>query len=88
MIVVLSVLYGAAIIFILLRTVSKVMTRTFWMEDYIIISATVLAAAPFACVVDSEYPPSHSQLPSSSIPHVSEDEITDWHYLAIKQWPR
>lgn len=51
-----SVLYGAAIVFILLRTVSKMMTRTFWMEDYIIISATVVTAAPFACMIDSEYP--------------------------------
>lgn len=49
-----SVLYGAAVIFILLRAVSKWMTRTFWMEDYIIISSTLLAAAPLACVIDSE----------------------------------
>lgn len=50
-----SVLYGAAIIFILLRAVSKMITQTFWMEDYIVVSSTVLAAAPFACMIDSTY---------------------------------
>lgn len=51
-----SVLYGAVIVFVLLRAASKMMTRTFWMEDYIIILAAVLTAAPFACVIASEYP--------------------------------
>lgn len=73
-IVIMSVLYGAAILFILLRTFSKMMTRTFWTEDYVIIASTALAAVPFGCMLDSEYPPlpcESSPLPEKEKPHLA-----------------
>ena len=54
-VIVMSVLYGVTVFFVLLRVLSKMITHTFCAEDHMIIFAVVLSAAPFACVVDSEY---------------------------------
>lgn len=50
-----SALYGAAVFFVLLRVLSKMITKTFCSEDHMIIFAVILSAAPFACVVYSRY---------------------------------
>lgn len=54
MIAIVAALYGVSVFFLLLRLVSKALTRTFCTEDYIIIAAMVLAVAPMACVFYSE----------------------------------
>lgn len=54
MIAIVAALYGVSVVFLLLRTVSKALTRTFCVEDHIIIAAMVLAVAPMACVFYSE----------------------------------
>lgn len=56
-IIVMSALYGAAAFFVLLRVLSKMITHTFCADDYMIILAVVLSAAPFACVLYSQYAP-------------------------------
>lgn len=56
-IIVMSALYGVAAFFVLLRVLSKLITHTFCADDYMIILAVVLSAAPFACVLYSQYTP-------------------------------
>lgn len=53
-IIVMSAVYGAAVFFVMLRVLSKMITHTFCAEDYMIIFAVALSAAPFGCVVYSE----------------------------------
>ncbi|ROW03337.1 hypothetical protein VSDG_01261 [Cytospora chrysosperma] len=50
-IIVMSALYGVTVAFVLLRILSKMITHTFCAEDYMIISAVILSAAPLGCVV-------------------------------------
>lgn len=57
-IIVMSVLYGVAALFVLLRVTSKLMTRTFCVEDHMIIYAVLLATVPFVCILYSEFLPS------------------------------
>ncbi|KAF3761966.1 hypothetical protein M406DRAFT_221657, partial [Cryphonectria parasitica EP155] len=47
-VVIMSALWSVSALFVLLRVVSKTMSRTFHTEDYIIISAIVLAAVVYA----------------------------------------
>lgn len=52
---IMSALWGASLVFVVLRALSKYMTRTFFVEDHIIISSVVLAVAPMVCVLYSEH---------------------------------
>lgn len=52
--VVVSTLFGIAVGFVSLRVVSKLMSRTFCTDDYLLIAATVLAVVPLTTVLYSE----------------------------------
>lgn len=54
-IIAVSFFFVGTAIFVLLRTVSKIMTRTLYAEDHIITLAVTLAMAPFVCVLYSKY---------------------------------
>ncbi|ROW01257.1 hypothetical protein VMCG_05955 [Cytospora schulzeri] len=49
--IIMSALYGVTVVFVALRILSKMITHTFCAEDHMIISAVIISAAPFACVV-------------------------------------
>lgn len=51
---IMSALWGASLVFVVLRALSKYMTRTFFIEDHIIIASVVLAVVPMVCVLYSE----------------------------------
>lgn len=53
-IIVMSALYGVAVIFVILRVLSKLITQTFCFEDHMIICAVLLLAVPFVCALSSK----------------------------------
>lgn len=53
-IVVVSTLFGISVGFVALRVASKLMSRTFCTEDYLLISSMVLAVVPLTTVLYSE----------------------------------
>ncbi|KAJ0119617.1 hypothetical protein J7T55_013820 [Diaporthe amygdali] len=50
-IIAVSFFFGGTAVFVMLRTLSKLMTRTLYAEDHIITAAVTLAMAPFVCVI-------------------------------------
>lgn len=52
--VVVSTLFGASVAFVVLRVASKLMSRTFCTEDYLIIAAISLAVAPMTGILCSK----------------------------------
>lgn len=52
--VVVSTLFGISVAFVTLRVASKLISRTFCTEDYLIITATILAIVPLTTVLFSE----------------------------------
>lgn len=53
-IVAVSCFFVGTAVFVMLRTFSKIMTRTLYAEDHIITLAVTLAMAPFVCVLYSK----------------------------------
>lgn len=53
-IIAVSFFFVGTAIFVMLRTLSKIMTRTLYAEDHIITLAVTLAMAPFVCVLYSK----------------------------------
>lgn len=52
-VVMMSVLFGTAVIFTVLRMVSKLLTGTFCTEDYLVLGALGLTVVPAAGVLQS-----------------------------------
>lgn len=50
-----AVLWAVSTVFVALRVLGKMITRTFCTEDHLVIAAVVLSVAPVACVVYSEF---------------------------------
>lgn len=53
-IIAVSFFFVGTAVFVMLRTFSKIMTRTLYAEDHIITLAVTLAMAPFVCVLYSK----------------------------------
>lgn len=66
-IIAVSFFFGGTAVFVMLRTLSKLMTRTLYAEDHIITAAVTLAMAPFVCVIYSECVPARVKRQSSDI---------------------
>jgi hypothetical protein len=54
-IIIVSIFFAGTAVFVMLRTWSKLLTRTLFAEDHIITLAVTLAMAPFVCILYSKW---------------------------------